>query len=414
MAELTTWLSLVHTRGLGPKLLRKLLAGFGSVDAIASASDSKLASIGLSRKVIDAMKNVDQKFIDTDINWSQEGDDRYILTLESDHYPSLLKEIADPPIVLYVRGDPEVLQTPQLAVVGSRKPGPGAQTNAQRLAGEIASFGITITSGLALGVDAIAHRAALDANGFTIAVTATGLDRVYPASHQSLAQEIAASGAIISEFPIGTNPLPAYFPRRNRVISGLSYGTLVVEAALKSGTLTTAAHATEQSREVFAIPGNIDNPQARGSHALLKDGATLVETSADILRQLAPVIPKSIDFATDPGTASAQNKPTPPSPSPAPAPSPAPVLEPKIVAPATDSPHRTRTENRLNRSGDEQQSAVLAAIEYEPLSLDDLVDTTGLDIVAVTNLALELELTGLIETVAGGRYQKIPAGKFSK
>lgn len=395
MAELTTWLSLVHTRGLGPKLLRKLLAGFGSVDAIASASDSKLAEIGLSRKVIDAMNNVDKELIDADINWSHEGDDRHILTLDSALYPSLLKEIADPPIVLYVRGDPEVLQTPQLAIVGSRKPGPGAQANGQRLAGEIASFGITITSGLALGVDAIAHRAALDADGFTIAVTATGLDRVYPASHQSLAQEIAASGAIISEFPIGTNPLPAYFPRRNRIISGLSYGTLVVEAALKSGTLTTAAHATEQGREVFAIPGNIENPQARGSHSLLKDGATLVETSADILRQLAPVIPKTLDFAADPKT-SMPKKPTP-------------AVEQNIATAAEKHPGKPK-----NQPGDDKQSIVLAAIEYEPLSIDELVDNTGFDIVAVTNLTLELELSGLIETVAGGRYQKLSSGKLSK
>lgn len=399
MADLTPWLELVHTRGLGPKLLRKLLAGFGSVDAITSASDSKLASIGLSRKVIDAMKNVDQDRIAADINWAQDGDDRYIITLDSALYPPLLKEIADPPIVLYVRGDPEVLQTPQLAVVGSRKPGPGAQTNAQRIASEIASFGITITSGLALGVDAIAHRAALDAEGFTIAVTATGLDRVYPASHQSLAQDIAASGAIISEFPIGTNPLPAYFPRRNRIISGLSYGSLVVEAALKSGTLTTAAHATEQSREVFAIPGNIENPQARGSHALLKDGATLVETSADILRQLAPVIPKTLDFAENPDAAPVPANETRTDPA------------PKIAVFGAPS---TKVKNPAANASDDQQSAVLTAIEYQPLSLDELVETTGIDIVAVTNLTLELELTGLIESVAGGRYQKMSSDKLSK
>ncbi len=393
MTELNTWLSLVHTRGLGPKLLRKLLAGFGSVDAITSASDSKLADIGLSRKVIAAMNNVDQALIDADINWLQEGDDRHVLTLDSALYPALLKEIADPPIVLYVRGDPEVLQTPQLAIIGSRKPGPGAQVNAQRLAGEIASFGITITSGLALGVDAIAHRATLDANGFTVAVTATGLDRVYPASHQSLAQEIAASGAIISEFPIGTNPQPAYFPRRNRIISGLSYGTLVVEAALKSGTLTTAAHATEQGREVFAIPGNIDNPQARGSHALLKDGATLVETSADILRQLAPVIPKSIDFVTNPDTATAPKNPSPTLP----------ALNKEATIPRTKACPKKFT----NAADNDKQSTVVAAIEYEPLSLDELVEVTGYDIITITNLTLELELHGSIETVAGGKYQKI-------
>lgn len=384
MTELTTWLRLVHTRGLGPKLLRKLLNGFGSVDAIASASGGKLAEIGLSRRVIDAMSNVDPQLIEKDISWSREGDDRHILTLDSARYPALLKEIADPPIVLYVRGDPDVLQTPQLSIVGSRKPSAGAQANALRLAEELAAMGITITSGLALGVDGYAHRGALQANGFTVAVTATGLDRVYPASHQTLARDIAKSGAIISEFPVGTNPMAGNFPRRNRIISGLSYGTLVIEAALKSGTLITAGHATEQSREVFAIPGNIDNPQAKGSHALLKAGATMVETSADILQQLAPVLPKTFELTDEPARQKA----------------------PDVAPPVANS---TQQQNSGNAAG--QSDKILTALEFDALSLDELVEVTGLDVVSVTNLTLELELTGQINTVAGGRYQKVHAGK---
>ncbi len=390
MADLTTWLRLVHTRGLGPRLLRKLMVGFGGIDAIASASDSQLINVGLSRKVVDAMKHIDQDLIDADLKWCDEGEDRHILTLESPRYPAMLKEIADPPVVLYVRGDPDVLQTPQLAVVGSRKPGYGAQNNARRLAGEIASFSITITSGLALGVDALAHRAALDAGGLTVAVTATGLDRVYPATHQTLAQDIAKTGAIISEFPIGTNPLPAYFPRRNRIISGLSYGTLVVEAGLKSGTLTTAGHATEQSREVFAIPGNIDNPQARGSHALLRAGATLVESSEDILRQLAPVLPKSLEFAGDSPKVNSKIEKNPP----------VSRSTEKNTSSEPSKPSKTRTEPETTAE------KLLRAIEFKPLSLDEIVDATGLDIVAATNLTLELELDGLIVPIAGGRYQK--------
>lgn len=390
MTDLATWLSLVHTRGLGPRLLRKLMIGFGGIDAIASASDSQLINVGLSRKVVDAMKHIDQDLIDADLKWCDEGDDRHILTLDCPRYPALLKEIADPPVVLYVRGDPDVLQTPQLAVVGSRKPSHSAQNNASRLSAEIASFGITITSGLALGVDALAHRGALDAGGLTIAVTATGLDRVYPAAHQTLAQDIAKGGAIISEFPIGTNPLPAYFPRRNRIISGLSYGTLVVEAGLKSGTLTTAGHATEQSREVFAIPGNIDNPQARGSHALLRAGATLVESSEDILRQLAPVLPKTLEFAEDSTEKdSVVNRNT--------------ADNPETQQPVSTDRHKATAPGANAKNTTEQ---LLRAIEFEPLSLDEVVNATGLDIVMVTNLTLELELEGLIVSIAGGRYQK--------
>ncbi len=410
MAELTTWLSLVHTRGLGPALLRKLLAGFGSVDAISSASNSKLAEVGLASKVIDAMNNVDDKLVQNDLNWAAEGDDRAIITLDSPLYPPLLKEIADPPIVLYVRGDPEVLQTPQLAIVGSRKPSRTAENNALRISSELAGYGITVTSGLAQGVDAFAHQGALQADGLTIAVTATGLDRVYPASHQSLAHEIAVNGAIVSEFPIGTNPLRAYFPRRNRIISGLTYGTLVVEAALKSGTLTTAAHATEQSREVFAIPGNIDNPQARGSHALLKAGATLVETSADILQQLAAVLPNTLTIvegqstegrnshgaadqvaAASPG--STGNKTAPQAGSAKPS---------SQAAPPSATP---------DSDTDARMAAILKAVEYAPLSLDEIIETTGFDVITVTNLTLEMELSGSIESVAGGMFQKSAIAK---
>lgn len=402
MAELTTWLGLVHTRGLGPALLRKLLAGFGSVDAISSASNGKLAEVGLPRKVIDAMNNVDDSLVQNDINWAAEGNDRAIITLDSPLYPSLLKEIADPPIVLYVRGDPEVLQTPQLAIVGSRKPSRTAENNALRISSELAGYGITVTSGLALGVDAFAHQGALQADGLTIAVTATGLDRVYPANHQSLAQDIAVNGAIISEFPIGTNPLPAYFPRRNRIISGLTYGTLVVEAALKSGTLTTAAHATEQSREVFAIPGNIDNPQARGSHALLKAGATLVETSADILQQLAAVLPKSLTIIESQSTGEENTQGAKPAA--------ASGLTDKKTALTTGSAKpaaRTGSPAETPDSDtDDRMAMILKAVEYAPLSLDEIIEATGIDVISVTNLTLEMELSGTIESVAGGMFQK--------
>jgi len=295
---LLPWLTLVHTKGLGPGLLRRLLEGFGSIDAILGASDSKLKQCGLPDKVVTSMRQVDEAGIKADLDWMNEAQDRSIITRDAPQYPAQLKEIADPPLVLYVRGDADVLNTPQLAIVGSRKPSHSAENHAFNFASQLASYGITVTSGLALGVDSCAHRGALSADGYTVAVTATGLDRVYPAKHQQLAREIAGSSAIISEFPVGTNPHAGFFPRRNRIISGLSYGTLVVEAAIKSGTLTTAAHATSQAREVFAIPGNIDNPQSRGCHALLKNGATLVENVADILEVIAPLLPTEVQYAS--------------------------------------------------------------------------------------------------------------------
>ncbi len=365
---LLPWLRLVHAKGFGPALLQKLLKGFGSFDQFTQASDSRLASIGVSAKVIDALNQPDEQRIEADLNWLEGGADRAIVPLNTPHYPPMLREIPDPPIVLYVRGDPEVLLTPQLAVVGSRKPSITAENHASTLCTELAGFGITITSGLALGVDACAHHGALQADGLTVAVTATGLDRVYPAKHQALAQQIAATGAIVSEFSIGTNPLPGHFPRRNRVISGLAYGTLVIEAALKSGTLTTAAHAAEQSREVFVIPGAVNNPQTRGSNMLIKSGATLVETTADILQQLAPLLPGALEFDQTAMPLSYDD----------------------------DIP-----------TGDTPVARVLRAINHEALSVDEIIDATGLDLISVTNLTLDLELQGTIRADAAGRFIKV-------
>lgn len=369
MDAIVPWLSLLHTRGLGPATVLKLLARFDSAENILNASDTTLAANGVSTKLINALRRIDSRGIDADLDWLQNGTDRNIIPINSAAYPTLLKEIADPPIVLYVRGDADVLQTPQLAVVGSRKPSTVAVRLTDELCSEIAGCGITITSGLALGIDAAAHRGALSVNGYTIAVTATGLDRVYPARHQQLARDISAQGAIVSEFPIGTNPLPGHFPRRNRIISGLAYGTLVAEATLKSGTLTTAAHAAEQSREIFAIPGAINNPLSRGANSLIRDGATLVECSADILTQLAPLLPEKIEIRSD-----------------------------------TDS---SRHYDDDIPTGDTAIARVLRAINHEALSLDEIVDITGLDIISVTNVTLDLELQGVIEADAAGCYIKV-------
>lgn len=369
MAALRPWLQLVHARGIGPAVVQKLLTCFDDAADIVNAADARLLAAGLSPRLIAALRKADEQRISADLDWLALGGDRTILPLHAAAYPKLLKEIADPPVVLYVRGDPEVLQTPQLAVVGSRKPTSSAERLTHDLCVDIAGYGLTITSGLALGIDAAAHRGALSAEGYTIAVTATGLDRVYPARHQQLAQQIATSGAIVSEFPIGTNPLPGHFPRRNRVISGLSYGILVAEATLKSGTLTTAAHATDQSREIFAMPGVINNPQSRGSNGLIRDGATLVESAADVLSQLAPLLPQTIEFQQVPRQAADYDD----------------------DIPTADTP----------------MARVLRAINHEALSIDQIIDATALDIISVTNLTLELELNGVIETDSSGRYIKI-------
>jgi len=370
--NLTHWLTLVHSKGLGPSLLRKLMEGLGSVDAILGSSDSKLRQAGLPEKVITAMRSVDDADIQTDLDWLNDADDRSIITRESKHYPPQLREIADPPLVLYARGDIDVLSTPQLAIVGSRKASHSAENHAFDIARGLAGYGITVTSGLALGIDGCAHRGALAGNGYTVAVTATGLDRVYPAQHQQLAREIAASSVIVSEFPIGTNPNAGHFPRRNRIISGLCYGTLVVEATLKSGTLTTAAHATSQAREVFAIPGNIDNPQSRGCHALLKKGATLVETVADILEPLAPMLASAMPEE------SLQNSDTP-----------------------------TAETRAAGHKG--SASKILDALGHDQMSLDELIERTGFDTKTVTNLTLDMELEGVIKKVAGGNFVRATA-----
>ncbi len=430
---LIPWLTLVHTKGLGPGLLRKLQenlqqVGSASVEAILGSSDSKLRQAGLSEKIVSAMRHVDQTRIERDLEWVNEADDRAIITRDSGHYPKLLLQIADPPLVLYVRGDPDVLNTPQLAVVGSRKPSHSAERHAYDMASQLAGYGITVTSGLALGVDSFAHRGALSAGGYTIAVTSTGLDRVYPAAHQKLAQEIAENSAIVSEFPIGTNPIASYFPRRNRIISGLCYGTLVVEATLKSGTLTTAAHATSQAREVFAIPGNIDNPQSRGCHALLKNGATLVESVADILVQLAPLLPNTLDDeATNNITTT-----TPEQASDRPAKQQVPRRLPASKQPSgkktqqAPSPSDNNTNHRLEQTEipenggtgaggaeflptDDPSSLLLEALGYDPMSLDQLVERCGLDVVTVTKMTLDLELSGVIQKIPGGNFVRTSA-----
>ena len=289
-------------------------------------------------------------------------------------YPRLLREIPRPPPLLFVRGDPTCLSLPQLAIVGSRSPSGGGIENAERFAHYLAERGFAITSGLALGIDAAAHRGALRANGKTIAVMGTGIDLVYPSRHRQLAQEIIDSGgALVSEFPLGTASHACNFPQRNRIISGLSGGTLVVEAAVQSGSLITASYALQHDREVFAIPGSIHNPLARGCHQLIRQGATLVETAQDIVDQLAGLLSYNRQELKS-----------------------AKVLQPELFdePAAVDEPTLSTEEQNL-----------LQALGYDPLSVDLLAERTGLDIGNLSAQLIGLEIKGLVQQ-AGACYQR--------
>ncbi len=290
--ELQFWIALWRTSGVGPKSFSKLLSNIGNPATVLSSNISTIIQAGIPEKlahtILDSKNN--QEVAASDIEWLNAADNHHIITIECNEYPDLLKRISDPPPLLYVHGKLSLLKDPQIAIVGSRNPTQGGTNNAFEFAKHLGQTGFCITSGLALGIDGAAHDGALEANAPTIAVIATGIDRVYPAKHREMAHKIADNGAIVTEFPIGTQPKSGNFPRRNRIISGLSYGTLVVEAAQKSGSLITARLAMEQNREVFAIPGSIHNPLARGCHLLIKQGVKLVETAQDILEEMASVI----------------------------------------------------------------------------------------------------------------------------
>jgi DNA processing protein len=376
MTQLKEWLVLIRTPALGASRLRSLLQEFGDPKGVIGASPVALRERGLSSASIEAIKNPNQALIDQDLRWL-EADQHHLITLNDQDYPPQLREIPTPPAALFVLGNPDVLWMPQLAIVGSRKPTRGGLANARSFGHALAASGLTITSGLARGIDGAAHQAALDGGGRSIAVAATGLDRVYPASHRQLARQIAENGAIVSEFPVGTEPLKQHFPSRNRIISGLSLATLVVEAGIKSGSLITAHLALNQARDVFAIPGSVRNPMARGCHQLIQQGAGLVETPEDLINELAP-------------RACAQ----------------AGELRLELIAtPTTNEPGNIEAApNDPNVAKDDEYQRLLQAMGYDPITTDALVDETGLTADVVSSMLLILELSGLIEAGPGGSY----------
>lgn len=333
------------------------------------APRDQLIASGLAGPALDYLAAPDWTQIERGLAWL-ERPDNHLISLSDPDYPPLLREIDHPPPLLFVHGDPASLRAPQIAIVGARNPSLGGRDTARQFAAHLAGSGIVITSGLALGVDAEAHRGALAAPGRTIAVMGTGLDRIYPARHRELAHAIAEGGALVSEFPLGTPALAGHFPRRNRIISGLSLGTLVVEAALQSGSLITARLAVEQGREVFAIPGSIHNPLARGCHALIRQGAKLVETAADILEELGSLARVAIQ---------------------------AEIERPSPAAPELPAASELDEDYRL----------LLEHLGHEPVSIDLLVDRCGLTAEVVSSMLLILELQGYVAAAPGGLYSRL-------
>ena len=375
--ELADWIALWRVKGIGCSQYKNLLNAFQTPNDALNASHQQLKHAGLKEALI---KNITAQTLasaEPDIQWLQASEQHHLLTINDPRYPQLLKEIPASPPLLYVHGNANLLNDPQLAIVGSRNPTQGGQNSSYEFSKHLAATGICITSGLALGVDGLAHKGALDAGGVTIAVIATGIDRVYPARHRALAHRIVANGAIVSELPIGVSPLPKNFPRRNRIISGMSLGTLVVEAALRSGSLISARYASEQGREVFAIPGSIHNPLARGCHQLIRQGAKLIETAEHILEELAPQLKQTLLKKVDTADSSSNTTST---------------IDDEKNPPAPL---------------DADQRLILETMGYDPISIDQLIIQTGLTTEVLSSILLLLELNGFIAASGRGSYTRI-------
>jgi DNA processing protein len=371
--SLKNWLTLRHTTGVGPRTFHALLDAFGSVDIALDANASQLSQLGIKSSVITALTNRERPDIQADLDWLTQTNN-HIITLQDERYPAQLKTLSDAPPLLYVRGDTDYLNRPQLAIVGTRNPTASGRNTAKEFAHHLADAGITITSGLASGIDGASHEGALLGLAGTVAVVAHGLDIVYPARHQQLAQSISEHGAVISEMPIGAQPTRGSFPRRNRLISALALGTLVVEAAQKSGSLITARCALEQNREVFAIPGSIHNPMARGCHQLIRQGAKLVESANDILEDL----PISLGQTSTYPRKSSNDIPE-------------------------ESPKKTKD---AHKTLDPDHQKLLKCLAYEPVSIDELVPLSGFTAAKVASMLLILELDDII-ACQDGRYTRI-------
>jgi DNA processing protein len=360
--DIEAWIALSLVPGLGPRSFVKLLQALGPPEEIFAASLSVLRGVVGTDLAQAILRAVPREAVAAALTWVNAESGRHLITLAEAQYPRLLLETADPPPLIYAMGRAELLAAPSIAVVGSRHATPQGAANAEAFAHALSDAGLTIVSGLALGIDAAAHRGGLRGQASSIAVVGTGLDRVYPRQNRDLAHALAENGTIISEFALGTPALAGNFPRRNRVISGLTRGCLVVEAAPSSGSLITARFAAEQGREVFAIPGSIHSPHSRGCHRLIKEGAKLVETAQDVLDELhwAQAAKPSI-------SASAQS----------------------IAALSVED------------------DALLANIGHDPEPIDIIAARAGLAASVAGVGLLRLELAGLVASTRGGLYQRI-------
>lgn len=370
-----SWLHLLNAPGLGFVRVTQLLKTYQNIDNILDQKSFDPA-LKIPTKAVSYLNTVSNDDIATELAWLEKPNN-HLLTFDDPLYPPQLKQTSDPPILLFVKGDTNALLLPQLAVVGSRNASQGGLNNAQAFCYDLSKKGLVITSGLAAGVDATAHQAALDAKGQTIAVMGTGINSIYPKSNQKLAKSIAnEGGAVISEFPFNTPPSAHNFPRRNRVIAGLSLGTLVIEAAQKSGTLITARLSMENNRPVMAIPGSIHNPLAKGCHFLIKQGAKLVESAQDIMEELSP----NIDMLTAELRSSMDQIPS------------------KALETNNKTPNIELTET---------QQHIFNQIDFNPISFDDIVRRTQLSSSDIASNLLILELSGLVEKLPGANYQKL-------
>ncbi len=362
---------LLRTPGFGAAMVREAVAradgtACGALRLVCERSD------GLDAAAQAWLRRPDEKRLEDDLCWLSEPQHAFVRCTDLD-FPPLLQGIDQPPAALFVMGDASALLRPQVAVVGARQASMSGRLHARGFAGELARAGFVITSGLADGVDGAAHEAALDAGQPTVAVVGTGVDRVYPSKHRGLARRIAASGALVSEYPLDTPGKADHFPRRNRILSGLALGTLVVEAGLPSGSLISARLAAEQGREVFALPGSIHNPLARGCHQLIRDGARLVECASEIVEVLAPL-------AADMGAELARR---------------------------LGSSHDASADTHEATTASSVDTELLEAMGYDPILMDELAERTGQSAGTLTSRLLMLELDGRVESLPGNRYVRL-------
>ncbi|WHZ20316.1 MAG: DNA-processing protein DprA [Rhodanobacteraceae bacterium] len=377
--ELLAWLTLLRAPGVGAGGVRALLREAGSARAACANIRRFRPPVGpgqfvLEQAALDWIERPDRALLNADLAWLVEPGHRLLRCDEPD-FPPQLENIAAPPVALFVAGDPAVLLMPQVAIVGARSASAQGLATARDFARTFSRAGLVVTSGMADGIDGAAHAGALEAGGATVAVVGTGPDLVYPRKHRGLAANIIQHGAIVSEYPPGTEARPHHFPRRNRLIAGLALGTLVVEAGLQSGSLITARLAAEAGREVFALPGSIHNPLAKGCHRLIRDGARLVETAGEVIEALAPAAQA---LGAD--------------------------LKARLEA--AEAPV-TLASGTPDRAQDPDYKVLLAALGDAPAALDELVERTGLGAAAVSSMLLLLELEGSVAPAGNGRWQRL-------